>query len=151
MNWKSASPSTPPLPWRLAPPHQEQAKRDATQNTTHRIVIPHSERTDHLEAQVGSTMKLATTSGKKVGDILRQKRREDHSIQHTLRWLRQSLHRWDTTWTSRALQRSSASCQEERLRRSIQHPRPSQKESRVSIIKQIFSPQVTFEIMVTRN
>jgi len=45
-----------------------------TQSRTQRIIIPHSELTEHLQALVGHTLKIATSSGKKIGDIVREKR-----------------------------------------------------------------------------
>ena len=45
-----------------------------TQNKTQRLIIPHSELTEHLEALLGRTLKIATSSGKKIGDITREKR-----------------------------------------------------------------------------
>ncbi|XP_069992431.1 uncharacterized protein [Penaeus vannamei] len=40
---------------------------------TQRIMISHSKLTEHLEALVGLTLKIATSSGKKIGDIIREK------------------------------------------------------------------------------
>ncbi|XP_069984619.1 uncharacterized protein [Penaeus vannamei] len=45
-----------------------------TQSKTQRIIITHSEVTEHLEALVGCTLKIATSSGKKIGDKVREKR-----------------------------------------------------------------------------
>ena len=48
-------------------------KRDNPQEKTQRIVIPHSNLTNHLEA-LGCNIKIATSAGRKIGDLVKQKR-----------------------------------------------------------------------------
>ena len=48
--------------------------REDTQERPQRLVVPHSEMTDHLESIVGHAIKITTSSGKKIGDLIKQKR-----------------------------------------------------------------------------
>ena len=48
--------------------------REDTQERPQRLIIPHSDLTEHLEAVVGHAIKITTSSGKKLGDLIKQKR-----------------------------------------------------------------------------
>ncbi|XP_069982214.1 uncharacterized protein [Penaeus vannamei] len=50
------------------------SRDEDTQKKTQRIIIPHLELTEHPQALVVRTLKIATSSGKKIGDIVREKR-----------------------------------------------------------------------------
>ena len=45
--------------------------KEDVQERPQRLVIPHSDMTDHLEALVGRAMKITTSSGKKIGDLVK--------------------------------------------------------------------------------
>ncbi|XP_069992969.1 uncharacterized protein [Penaeus vannamei] len=49
------------------------SRREDTWNKTQGIIIPHSELAEHLEALVSRTLKITTSSGKKIEDIVREK------------------------------------------------------------------------------
>ena len=48
--------------------------RDNPQDRPLHLILPHSDMTEHLQNVVGNTIKIATSSGKKIGDIVKQKR-----------------------------------------------------------------------------
>ena len=48
--------------------------REDVQERPQRLIIPHSDMAEQLEALLGHAMKITTSSGKKIGDLVRPKR-----------------------------------------------------------------------------